>query len=68
MHIGNSQVETLLEELRNSLASISTTPSCTKTWTERQEQVEYSWGNHRPVIFENLVSSVALPSGAVCSV
>lgn len=63
-----SQVETMLDELRNSLASFPSTPSCTKTWTERREQLEQSWGNHRGEIFENVVSSMALPSGAKCSV
>ena len=61
-----SQVDIILEELRNSLASIPLPPSCTKTWTERKEQVEQSWGNHRCQIFENVVSSMALPSEAVC--
>lgn len=63
--IESSQVE---EELRNTLAAIPLIPSHTKTWSDRKEQVELSWGNHRPGIFEDVVSSMAMPSGAVCTV
>lgn len=63
--IESSQVE---EELRNTLAAIPLMPSHTKTWSDRKEQVELSWGNHHPGIFEDMVSSMAMPSGAVCTV
>jgi len=68
IYVDNDRVEVILEELRNSLASISHPSTHANNWTERKEQIEQSWENHCSGIFENIVSAMALPSGAVCKI
>ena len=65
----DNQFETILDDVRSDLASISyPSSSHTKTWNERMEQVDQSWEVCRSVLYEDVVSSMAMTSEAVSNV
>ena len=66
LHKTGSQVQAMLDELRSSLDAIPHAIPQAKSWSERREQVEQSWESHRTKIFEDVVTSMTLPTEMVC--
>ena len=65
----NSQLDAILHDLESHLNAI--TPSSSshtncKSWRERVEQANESWESHCSALFENKISYMAMPHGAVC--
>ena len=59
----------MIDELRDFLNAIPRAmqpTSGTKSWTERREQLEQSWEDHRAKLFEDLMTSMALLPEMVC--
>ena len=66
MHKAGSQVQAMLDELRSRLDAIPCAmPPHAKSWAERREQVEQSWESHRAKTFEDVVTSMTLPTEMV---
>jgi len=65
----NSRVDAILHDLKSHLNAIppsSSSHTNYKSWRERVEQVNQSWESHRSALFENKISYMAMPHGAVC--
>ena len=68
--IADNELQAMVDELRESLNAIPCTAepaSVMKSWAERREQLEQSWESHRAKLFEEVVTSMALPPEAVCA-
>ncbi|XP_065891337.1 uncharacterized protein [Dysidea avara] len=69
-HCQDNELQAMVDELRESLNAIPCTAepaSVMKSWAERREQLEQSWESHRAKLFEEVVTSMALPPEAKCS-
>ena len=67
--LSDNQLQELVEELRDCLNAIPHAmqpTSVMKSWTERREQLEQSWADHRTKLFEDVITSMALPAETVC--
>ncbi|XP_065894845.1 uncharacterized protein [Dysidea avara] len=70
-HHQDNELQAMIDELRDFLNAIPRAmqpTSGTKSWTERREQLEQSWEDHRAKLFEDLMTSMALLPEMECSV